>query len=398
MTNGANHEVLQQINRVLVLSILRNKKVTTRAEIAKMTGLQRATITNIINDFIRCDIVRETGIMDGVKGRRCIGITLNGARYSVIAIRLARMHFTIGLFDVTGSCQQKKKVPLNMMDGSRVAMEVMEKEIRKLLDNRDVISIGIALPGPYLKTENRIAHISDFPGWENVDVSAELEERFHIPVLIEHDGNASTLAEWWFGGHCSRNKVLLNVIAGQGNGAGVIQDDRLFVGGHGFAGELGHTSISFDGPKCGCGNHGCLDLYCSSIVLLRNIRSEIEDHPESLLAKQPLTKENVAAAAAAGDKLAVQEIQKMGRFLGYGIVNAINTYDPDVVVIGDEMAAIGGEILLRSVRESVKKRVLPILYDNLEIKLSELEDSILLGAMAVAIDNAFQELRFIKVE
>lgn len=393
---GANHDVLQQMNRVLVLSLLRKNSITTRANLAKETGLKRATITNIINDFIKYGIVKEIGFMEGNKGRRSIGITLNGMEYRVIAIRLARQHFTIGLFDITGERYLRKKVEINFMDGSAHAMKLIKAEISKIMEKTNrVISIGFALPGPYLKSENRIAQMSDFPGWEDVNIVKEIEAEFEIPVYAEHDGNASTLAEWWFGNHCTGDAVLLNIIAGQGNGAGIIENGRLFLGGHGVAGELGHTSIAFDGPKCECGNRGCLDLYCSSILLLRNIKEGLKNYPESILNNCELTKDNVANAVQQGDELAVMEVQKAAAYLSYGIVNAINTYDPDIIVVGDEMSKIGGNILLRTIKNNIQKRVLPSIYKNLEIKLSTLDDPILQGAMTVAVDNAFQHLDFI---
>ncbi len=396
MSAGANSDDLQQMNRVLVLSLMRKNQVTTRAEIAKLTGLKRATITNIINQFIECGIVKETGLMEGEKGRRSIGITLDGMKYRVVAVRLARQHFTIGLYDISGDRQFCKKVAIDFMDGSLHAMRLIKKEIRSLMEREDnVVSIGVALPGPYLKTENRIAQISDFPGWKNVDIAGELKQEFDVPVYVEHDGKASALAEWWYDGYAISDTVLLNILAGQGIGAGIIENGKLYQGGHGCAGELGHTSIFYDGPKCECGNRGCLDLYCSSIVLLRNIQDGLENYPESELNNCEITKDNVTKAIKNGDMLATKEVQKMGKYLSYGIVNAINTYDPNIIVIGDELSVIGGNILLETVKEQVKKRVLPSIFENLEIKLSSLDDPILKGAMTVAVNNFFEQLRFL---
>jgi N-acetylglucosamine repressor len=395
-SSGTNHDDLQQMNRVLVLSLMRKYPITTRADLAKMTGLERATLTNIISHFIECGIVRETGFIEGNKGRRSIGIALNGIQYKVIAIRLARMYFTIALFDITGEMHIKKEIAIDFMDGSEHARKLIKQEIKHILDTTEkVISIGIALPGPYLKNENKIGQISDFPGWEGVNIIKETETAFGIPTYAEHDGNASTLAEWWFGGlHCTENTVLMTVLAGQGTGIGIIDGGALLQGGHGCAGELGHASIAYDGPLCACGNRGCLDLYCSSIILMKHIKESLPNYPDSCLNKGLINYETLTVAIDNGDELALKEIQRMGKFLAFGLVNAINMYDPNIIVIGDELARIGKNVLLETIKSTIKQRILPNIYDNLRIQLSTLEDSMLLGAMTVATDNAFNKLNF----
>ncbi|MDX9915509.1 MAG: ROK family transcriptional regulator, partial [Sphaerochaeta sp.] len=241
--SGANQDDMQQMNRVLVLSLLRKSSITTRAELAKSTGLKRATITNIISDFIQSGIVKETGFIEGEKGRRSIGISLNGEQNKIIAIRLARIYFSIALFDITGEKYTRKQVPINFIEGADHALRLMKHEIKDLLDSNDhIMAIGIALPGPYLKNENKIGQISDFPGWEGVDIIDELQNQFQIPTYAEHDGNAATLAHWWLGDYgATEHSVLMSVLAGQGPGIGLIENGRLFQGGHGCSGELGHT-------------------------------------------------------------------------------------------------------------------------------------------------------------
>lgn len=310
---------------------------------------------------------------------------------------MARVYFVIALFDITGKLLSKKKVPINFIDGSEHAIHLIKQEISHFLSkDSNIIAIGIALPGPYLRTKHTIGQISDFPGWEGVNISENIQSTFGIPTYAEHDANATALAEWWLGEHhwIDDESVLMTVIAGQGTGIGIIDRGRLFQGGQGCAGELGHTSIAYDGPMCACGNRGCLDLYCSSLQLLKNIKNSLPNYPDSVLNDKNLTLESISEALSQKDELALKEIKKMANYLSIGLVNAINMFNPTVIVIGDELATTGKELLLNTVKESIKTKILPHLYDNLTISLSHLEDSILLGAMTVAMENAFTNLDF----
>ncbi len=397
--SGANSSDLQQMNRILVLTLLRKFKTTTRAELARITGLKRATITNIINEFIDCKIVKEIGITDGEKGRRSIQIAIDPGNRRVIAVRLARKYFTVGLFDILGNIFYKDTTPLELKNGSEYALRLIKNKVHELYDdNSNIFAIGVALPGPYLKTEDKIVQISDFPGWENVSIVKELQDEFHIPVYAEHDSNASALTEWWFGSSAPRvdsDSVLLNIIAGQGVGAGLVQNGVIYHGRHGIAGELGHTSIDYKGKKCACGNRGCLDLYCSSIVLIQNIQEHLPDYPESVLKNQLINLKTIKEAVQLGDELAIHEIRAMSRFLGVGIANAIKVYDPDVVVIGDELADVGGEYLLQEVMTVLKRRILPTILQNIDVKLSTIDNPMLSGAMCVAVDNVFKNIHLL---
>ena len=399
MGSGANSSDLQQMNRILVLTLLRKFKSTTRAELARITGLKRATITNIINEFIDCKIVKEIGITDGEKGRRSIQIGIDPGERRVVAIRLARKYFTVGLFDILGNIFLKESTPLNFRDGSEYAMKLIKKKVHEFCDGNDnIFAIGVALPGPYLKTEDRIVQISEFPGWENISIVKELQDEFRIPVYAEHDSNASALTEWWFGSSApsvDSDSVLLNIIAGQGVGAGLVQNGVIYHGRHGIAGELGHTSIDYKGRKCACGNRGCLDLYCSSIVLIQNIQEHLPDYPDSVLQSRDITLPNIKQAIQQGDELAIHEIRSMSRFLGVGIANAINVYDPDVVVIGDELADVGGEYLLQEVMSVLKQRILPTILEKVDVKLSTIDNPMLSGAMCVAVDNVFKNIHLL---
>lgn len=386
---GTNLEDVQEMNRALVIRLLRKFQVCSRADIAKATGLKKATITYIINDLIEWGLVKETGIIDGEKGRRSIGITLNSENYKVIGVRLARKYFTVGLFDIAGTEYVIKTDDIDIMDNSEITFQKIKAEIRELINSTTeniVLGIGVAIPGPFIRDEGRIALMTEFPGWEKVAIKEELQKTFGVPVYLEHDANAGALAEWWFGPKSMHKGTFIYVAAGQGIGAGIILDDRIFTGALGIAGEIGHMSIDFNGPDCECGNKGCLEHYSSTLALMREVKNEIKNYPKSVLNKG-LTIQSILKAVRDGDELAVKVFRETAWYLGFGLSSVVNAFNPDVIIIGDDLAE-GGPMLLEVVRETMKKHVLKSVYEKLSIDLSTFRnDPVLLGASTLAVDK-----------
>lgn len=388
---GTNLEDVQEMNRSLIIKLLRKTQVCSRADLAKETGLKQATITNIINDLIDCGLVKETGIIDGEKGRRSIGITLNAGMYKVVGVRLTRKYFSVGLFDIAGTEYIVKTEPIDMVHGSSAAMEKMKSAIKGILeDTKDtIIGIGVAIPGPFFKKEGRIALMTEFPGWEKISLQDEFSSTFGLPVYLEHDANVGALAEWWLGSNRRDSGTMVYIAAGQGIGAGIVIEGRVFQGALGIAGEIGHMSIAYNGPQCECGNKGCLYQYCSTTALIRDIKSELHNYPESILNKDCSLK-SIFNAIETGDELSKKVFEKIAWYLGFGLVNVVNIYNPNVIIIGDEMTK-AGPMFLDLIRNVVKEHVLPEIYNNLSIELSSYtNDSVLVGAGALAADRILQ--------
>lgn len=386
---GTNLEDVQEINRSLVLRLIRRFKVCSRATIAKETGLQQATISNIVNDLIGWGFVKETGIIEGEKGRRSIGVTLNIEKYKVIGLRLTRNYYIIGLFDLFGNPYDIRNVPINILNGSKIALESIVKSISKITKERTedkIIGLGIAIPGPFLRSEGRIGLMSEFPGWENINLEEEIKSLSSLPVYMEHDANAGALAEWLARPNHKIVGTMVYIAAGQGIGAGIIIDGKLFRGSLGIAGEIGHMSINYNGLNCECGLKGCLEQYCSTIAIVKQAKSNLKDYPESILNKG-CSLEAIIDAVNKNDKYAQEIFEKVAWYLSIGIANVVNCFNPDVIVIGDELIKFGPR-LLDYLNNTVKKFILPAIYKELTIELSTFQkDPALIGASDLAIDN-----------
>lgn len=361
---GKNQDDLQQLNRSLVVRLIHRMKVCSRAELAKQSGLTKASITGITQYLIDRGIVKEVGLISGTNGRRSIGLTLRSERYLCIGIRLTRQHIYGGLFDVGGELYASEKRRIEPNSNPRDAMELMKEIISQLLrqaDGRQVLGIGIALPGPVIYKEGKIAFMSAFQGWENVSISSELSEAFHLPVLLEHDGVCYALSEWWNQSPKDEYRLMLCVLAGQGIGAGVIEDGRPIRGALGCAGEIGHMSLNPFGPQCDCGNRGCLEKYSSTLALERDMAEQLKERPDHPLYGQQPDIRKILSLVNEKDALAVEIFERQVEYLGYGLVNVVNFLNPDVIVVTDDMAECS-ELMEKVLLRVLQKRLSPRIF------------------------------------
>ena len=388
-----NLEDVQEMNRALVIRLLRRHKVWSRAELAHATGLKQATISNIVNDFIQWGLVIETGIIEGKKGRRSIGVSLNDEEFRVIGVRLERHYIKIGLFDLLGTVERVEDHALEVpLDGEAIVDRIVAgvQTMMAQFTCYKVLSVGVAIPGPYVKTEGRMAWVTELPGLDAVPLETKLSSALTIPVFIEHDAKAAALAKWWLAPRHKENETVVYLTVGQGVGAGIVMDGNLLRGASGVAGEIGHLTIDFNGPRCECGNRGCLELYCSSIALLRNIQKKGPEGGPNVSSEE-LTLDKVREAFQKGESWANVAVKESAKHLGIGLVSVINAYGPGRIIIGDEMSHFGAEYL-ETVKASVMERVNPRLSNSLQIELETFDqDQIMAGVGALAIGHILRQ-------
>ena len=389
---GNNTSDLTEMNRSAIVRILQQKEVCTRAEIAKLMGLTQASITKLVAYLIDMGIVSEVGIVKGNGNRRSIGLRLNAEKNLVIGVKFSRHVFAIGVFDISGKLYVQKETEFGLDENTGKVLSAMKNQIRKFLDEyENVVAIGLALPGPYLRKEGRIAMVTRMPSWHNINFIEEFKNEFEKPVFIEQDANAGALAEWWFGNHGRPLSSLTYFLVGEGVGSGVVDHDSLLLGYQGIASEVGHISIDYNGYTCECGNKGCLELYCSTMALLKKAEREL---PELFKEKYENRSEAVARiveAARKGNEKAVRVLQEIATYIGYGCVTLINAYDPEIIVIGDSVSQ-GDEFLLPTIKKIVEERTIPEVSSKVRIEISKLKvDPTLYGAAAIATDRVLRK-------
>ena len=333
-------------------------------------------VTNIINDFISWGLVREVGYMAGKKGRRSVGISINNDDYGVIGIQLARKHYGVGIYDLSGNEVERNFVQTETRQSPRKVMDGLMEGVQGLLDGcgeRKILAIGMAVPGPYSVKRGRIELMTGYDGWSDIPIGEELEARFGLPVFLENDANAGALAQYWYDSKKNQDGVLIYIADGQGVGAGIFNNGELLKGVLGMAGEIGHMSINHKGPRCSCGNYGCLNRIPAPITSYT-----FKEAAQMVRDQNPIVTEIYSSCCD---------------YLASGIANIINCFNPTVIVIGDEMSHVDPDIMLDRVKREVKNRVIPEIYANISISLSKVENSMIHGAAIGAIRDIFYEPR-----
>jgi glucokinase len=249
-----------------------------------------------------------------------------------------------------------------------------------------VETLVVGVPGPLDSVTGVVLGPPNLPGWDNVPLRLSLEGELQMPVKVVNDANAAALGEFYFGaGRGHRNLVYLTVSTGIGGG--VVVEGRLLEGTSGTAGELGHTTIDWRGPMCKCGNRGCLEALASGTAIARRFYEAIEAGERSVVTEwlngRRATAEDVALGARAGDPSSLAIFTAAGEALGYGIVNCIHTFNPDVIAVGGGVAK-AGPLLFDPVQRVVDRYALSVPRRAVRILLAELgEDVGLVGAAAL---------------
>lgn len=395
---GANHSSVKRSNRATIFRAIRALGPIARVDLARQTKLNPGTVTNIVDELLAAGLVGETGRGPSRIGRRPVNLEVNPAARYAIGVDLARAAVTGAVVDLAGGQRERIGAPAGPWT-SETVLATARQTIADLLgrlspaERRAVVGIGIGAPGPLSIRSGRFLAPPSFGTWQDLSLRDEIARHFGLPTYVDNNANTSTLAELWFGaGQGHENFVLLTL--GIGVGAGLVLDGDLYRGEHDVAGEFGHISINADGPRCACGNFGCLELYVSVPRVLAAARAALATGEPSAIRDllgpgDELAYPILLAAVEAGDPLASRVFADTARYLAAGLVTIVNALDPQVVLLGRELAD-AGELLLAPIREEVSRRVFPALRDSVRIERAALHDAPVVGAATLALHEFFQ--------
>jgi predicted NBD/HSP70 family sugar kinase len=398
MKVGNAHD-MRRMNRCSVIEILLRNDSISRADIVRQTGLNKATITNIINDFSHIGIVEEAGTVIASNGRRTAGIRLSMRDYVTLVIRINRYDLSFAYCNIHGEISDLMKVDITNDDDIESILDKLEKYTRRLLDNqkgRKVLGISIGILGWLFCSDGRMIAMTDaFPELSKVDFREEMQKMFPgYIVMLDHDANLSALAEWdEYIRNCDNDTgTMLSIIGGIGFGAGIIIDGKLFHGANGIAGEIGHMGINFNSvnysPNSTSSFRGTFEEYASPRALQGLIQDRLMDFPDSCLSEKS-TLYDIYQAYENKDELAVWAVNRVARLLAYGLTGLIFILNPDVIILGDKI--IRSERFLQKLRSNLKDMLPSILYERLDLRLSKFdENSVLLGA-SIAMTKYYLE-------
>jgi len=261
-------------------------------------------------------------------------------------------------------------------------------------DGYEVRGVCLAVPGLVLASENKVVFSANLHAVEGIPLKDEIEPRIGLPLTIENDGNAAAWGEFRFGAGREADHLVF-VALGTGIGGGVITHGVLMRGAQGSGGELGHVTIQATGPRCACGNHGCLEALASGSAIGRRAREFAVENPDSALGRLAVRRqilgEDVTELAREGDEAALAVLDETGSWLGVGLAAFVNIFNPEVVAVGGGVME-AGELILKAARREVTLRATPPSRDFAEVRVATLgPKSGVLGAAALARDASTGE-------
>jgi glucokinase-like ROK family protein len=299
----------------------------------------------------------------------------------------------VALTTLGGELLARRGEPADVRDGPLPTLDRVKLLLSELLDEqaanaRDVLAIGVGVPGPVEQASGLLTVPPIMPGWDRFPIREAFAGEYAAPVFVDNDVNVMALGEHW-GGVAKGVDDMIFVKIGTGIGSGIIIGGRLHRGTQGCAGDFGHICVDPAGPLCSCGNAGCLEAMAAApAIVLQAERCAREGESPLLMAllreKGELTMKDVGEAARRGDYCALTIVRKSGRLIGQTLASAVNVLNPSMIVIGGGVSRVGNA-LLAEVRSAIYQRSLPLATRNLPIVMSELDDVAgVVGASAMA--------------
>ncbi|MBO9129119.1 ROK family transcriptional regulator [Bacillus sp. 165] len=384
-------ELIKDMNRYIVLDHIRRHGPSSRSDIAKKTKIGMSTLTNITEEFLQANLLIEAGTVHSTGGRKPVLLQLNSEYGYTFGIKIEEENIRIALTNLHVKIVHQHEAAFPKGSDPEFVINMIVMEVHRILKRYELslqhcLGIGLAVSG-LINRETGVIVRSTLLGWKNVSICEYISGQLdRIPVFIDKNINAYTLAECWFGiGKKFSDFVCVSV--GAGVGLSLVLQGDLYYGNFGGAGEFGHTIVQMNGYPCHCGQNGCLEMYASEHYFT-NEGPLLKDQYESTLITE-YTFDGVWQAFAQKDRLAQHLLQKLGVHLGYGIVNIINSLNPKkIVLIGEGMKYQSA--FLPYAMETAENNFFAAANLNTEIAVSELgDDSWLQGAALLAMEQLF---------
>ncbi|HET6977421.1 MAG TPA: ROK family protein [Pyrinomonadaceae bacterium] len=306
----------------------------------------------------------------------------------VFAVDLGGTHLRVALVDDTGRILEQHKQETPKGDSAEDIIDALAQAAERWRCNDlPVVAVSIMVPGAVDCGKAVVLQAPNLPSLVNYPLKIELQRKLGWPVYLENDANAAAVGEMWMG--AARGcRDIVSMTLGTGVGGGVILNGKLWCGSHGFAGEIGHTTVDpFSGLKCKCGNTGCLELFASATAIVRMTRESLAEFPETILKSDELTAEKVYDAGRRDDALAVAVFKRFGMYLGIGLANLINLIDPQIIVISGGVVN-GWDLFAGEMRRQVDERAFRSISQQVKIATAECGDNAgLLGAARLALQD-----------
>jgi predicted NBD/HSP70 family sugar kinase len=381
---------LRDHNRRRVVEELQHRGTASRADLARFTGLSRSTISSLVGELQDSGLVVETATAPEGDGGRAHGqgrppvlLTLDRRAGAIVGIDFGHADVRVAVADLSRTILAERQRDMDVDHAGLSALDAAAELVVEALEESEaprdrVLAAGMGLSGPVDHEADLVHRSAILPSWGDIRPGEEMERRLGIPVFIENDANLGAIAEVAMGAAQGVGNALYMMIAA-GIGAGVVVDGHLIHGAGGTAGELGHVLLDDSGPICRCGNRGCLETIAAGPAIVELLK---RTHGPDL------TLERVIALVDESDPGALRAVADAGRAVGRVLAGLVNVLNPEVIVIGGELAA-AGDALLDPIRAAIARYAIPSAADDVRVVPSPLGGRAeVLGALILAAHRA----------
>lgn len=385
----AKHEMMRSVNTAMLLNCLLDNGALTRQELQKRTGLSWGAVSNIVAELLTHNILCESQLKSSHAGRKPSVVDINPKDNLCVGVDIHMQGIACVITDLRGHVLVAVRRGIenaSREDVLKRAADAVREAMNELKTRREsIIGIGVSIQGSIDRTNRISIYSPHLPDWSHVPVCEYLEKEFQLPSVLFHDTIAMIIAERRHRAHNVRNMAFIKL--DMGLGLSLVLNDQLYTGSDGNASEFGHIIINPDGPLCTCGNHGCLEAYVSGRSILGQAREGIEAGRCGLMLPGRDFESDLAAVAQAARDGSVFEkelFKTMGGYFGLGVSNLINFINPELVVLGGEMAQYS-DLYLESAMEVIRKNV----WNTSRVQLEQST----LGSNGAAVGAAMALLR-----
>ncbi len=400
--NTADQAFVRVLNLSSVLRLIHTQSPASRAQLAVITGLNKSTVSSLVDELIARNLIHEAGSNSNGAGRPATMLEINPQAGSIIGVELGVDFVSVAVTDFLGNITWRRREDANpnedqqkMIDQTlRIVKEAMSAGKKK---NTRFLGLGLATPGTVDLAEGVLIFAPNLH-WRNVPFGRIFSEQTKLKVFVENDANAAATAEHLFG-TARQCQDFLFVFAGVGIGGGLFLNGKLYRGKNGYAGEIGHSPIMAEPSQtvCHCGNRGCWETYANQYSIIQRVQARLEVKRTSIIPKlmadhnSPLTIPLIKQAADAGDREAIDSFAEAGHAMGQGFAGLINIFNPEKIILGGPLS-IAGEYLLPAIKETMTRHSLPEIDQQAEVLLSPFgPDASLIGAIAIVADDVLSK-------
>lgn len=389
-----NNKFLKELNETHILELIRTNKQISKADLAQLTGLSPTACGIIVTNLLEKGYISEAGVGVSTGGRRPILYELIPQSYFSIGVDIDVDFIRFVLMDITGQVGYRDKIPTKANHPVLASIELVEDKINQIIQKYRIkedrlLGVGVSIPG---MVDNKTHEIVFAPnlGWEKVDLESMMASIGSFPIYVDNEAICSAICENWIG-CCIEQKDFVCINMKSGIGSSIFAGGNLYRGCCGSAGEIGHIMVDPNGPKCGCGNYGCLETLASSRAMIEKAQKQSKQGliADDLTEIDSITIDHIISLTNAGNEATRAILVEASGYLGLAVANLINTINPSKIVLGKELNKFPEDIL-EHLKNIAFAKALKYPASRVEIVTSRLgDDTSALGAAIIPLKKLF---------